>query len=289
MPTKRGLSLSLRDVNGDPLNETCTVKLRHQTSGVLTIAKIPASKTVSIPDLLAGVYSLQVDPPSYRAVGAFVDVKASGLTNPPPFLFPIDPATVTSVKFPAFAKLSGDGRRVLAATLNLSGYEGISGPALYSKLDEDNVRKAGLLNIFTKTVAVTLSNKKPVSSYIQELVELRGDRFFAVVPKQLREETKNSVHDDVFHEVPSGMHHPPVGFAHAGSFKTSDHYGNLQLTFFTNGTDWRADIDIDDANGLAHVFQVLHNELTGKPTHPYDIHEILVAFQKLDPGYQLNT
>ena len=61
--------------------------------------------------------------------------------------------------------------------------------------------------------------------------------------------------------------------------------GNLQLTFFMNGNDCVADIDIDDANGFAHVFQVLRNKLSGEPTHPYNIHEILIASQGLDPGY----
>ena len=45
--------------------------------------------------------------------------------------------------------------------------------------------------------------------------------------------------------------------------------------------------DIDDAAGLEHLFQVLRNELTGRPTHPYDIHEILIKHQMLDPGYEL--
>jgi hypothetical protein len=47
------------------------------------------------------------------------------------------------------------------------------------------------------------------------------------------------------------------------------------------------DIDIDDAGGILHVFQVLRNAVTGRPTHPYDIHEILLAHQGIDPGYQL--
>ena len=51
------------------------------------------------------------------------------------------------------------------------------------------------------------------------------------------------------------------------------------------GDDCVADIDIDDASGLEHVFQVVRNKLSGKPTHPYNIHEILVAHQKIDPGY----
>jgi hypothetical protein len=109
------------------------------------------------------------------------------------------------------------------------------------------------------------------------------------VDKALREEAKDSVHDGLFREAPAGLHHPPAGFDHAGSCKTNDHYGNLQLTFFTDGTEWRSDIDIDDAAGLEHAFQVLRNELTNGTTNPYDIHEILVGFQKLDPGYTLSA
>jgi hypothetical protein len=154
---------------------------------------------------------------------------------------------------------------------------------LYDALD--NVRKAGFLNIARKTGATGLSNGKNVLFYIQELTELRGDRFFAVVSKELREETKNSIDAGIFHKADQSLHHPPKGFSAAGSFKTSDRYGNLQLTFFNKGDEWVADIDIDDAGGLEHVFQVLRNKLSGRPTHPYNIHEILVKFQQLDPGY----
>ena len=109
------------------------------------------------------------------------------------------------------------------------------------------------------------------------------------VPQALREETKNSAQAGLFYDVPEGMHHPPNGFVHAGSWKTPDQYGNLQLTFFSNGADWVADVDIDDAGGLAHVFQVLRNELTQTPTHPYNIHEILIKYQMLDPAYELEV
>jgi hypothetical protein len=37
------------------------------------------------------------------------------------------------------------------------------------------------------------------------------------------------------------------------------------------------------------VFQVLRNQLTNRPTHPYDIHELLHFYQKLDPGYSLEV
>ena len=68
-----------------------------------------------------------------------------------------------------------------------------------------------------------------------------------------------------------------------------DGLGNLQLSFFSDGTDWLCDMDIDDAQGIEHIFQVVGNAVTGSPTNPYDIHEILVAFQKLDPGYSLEV
>ena len=72
-----------------------------------------------------------------------------------------------------------------------------------------------------------------------------------------------------------------------GSFKTQDRYGDLQLTFCVRDGEWRADVDIDDAGGVEHVFQVLGNALSGKPTHPYNIHQLLIQHQKLDPGYEL--
>ncbi len=41
------------------------------------------------------------------------------------------------------------------------------------------------------------------------------------------------------------------------------------------------DVDIDAAQGIEHVFEVLGDSVKG-PTDPYDIHEILLAGQRLD-------
>ena len=60
--------------------------------------------------------------------------------------------------------------------------------------------------------------------------------------------------------------------------KTFDRYGNLQLTFQrrgVTGNDYAVDVDIDDAQGIEHLFQVLRNSVNG-PTNPYDIHDILL-------------
>jgi len=279
------LRLDVNDVYGEPIPEKIDIILRHQVLSEVSKASSNAGKKIDITGLRGtpqGLYRIEVDPPSYQYVSQFINMKASGITQLS-LTLPIDPGKVKKVNFPSYAKLPKDLPPLLERSDKLLSFEGKKGKALYDAFDD--IRRAGLLNIVAKARFTSLSNKKSVLSYVQELKELRGDRFFAVVPKELREETKNSVAGGVFHPVDGSLHHPPQGFSLAGSFKTPDHYGNLQLTFFMKGDDCVADIDIDDAGGLEHVFQVVRNKLSGEPTHPYNIHEILVSFQKIDPGY----
>jgi hypothetical protein len=179
--------------------------------------------------------------------------------------------------------LPPEGCRLLENSPGVLGFEGVSGPDLYSALPP--LSRAGLLNILAKSRRTRLSNTRPVLSYFESLVEIRGDRFYVQTPHELREETKNSALAELFFEVNATLHRTKPGFSLAGSWKTPDNYGNLQLTFSTDGTNWMADVDIDDAAGIAHVFQVLRNAFTG-PTHPYDIHQILIHHQELDPDYR---
>jgi hypothetical protein len=282
------IRLELVDAGGSRIRESVDVMIRHLTTGRrLLVRNAPASKIIRIPDLSAapdGLHLVEVDPPSYLSSGRFVNVRSDGptrITMP----FAIDAQKVREAVFPAYGALDDDGRRILAASDQVLGFEGRSAAALYDALDD--LRRAGLLNILAKARATPLVNGRTVITYLEELKELRGDRFFARVPQELREETKQSAQEGLFDAAPDLLHHPPPGLTHAGSFKTRDHYGNLQLTFFAGGGDWVADVDIDDAGGLEHVFQVVRNELTGRPTHPYDIHDILVRHQHLEPGYAL--
>ena len=280
------LQLELRDVYGKFLGEKVDIILRHQVLSEVKKASPTVTSKVEITGLRGapqGLYRIEIDPPSYQYVSQFVNMKASGITSRS-ITFPIDPGKVKKVNFPAFAKLANDLRSVLDNSDKVLSFEGKTGGALYDALDD--IRRAGLLNIAVKTGNTPLSNGRTVLSYVRKLSEIRGDRFFCWVPKELREETKNSVAEDLFRKVDGSLHHPPQGFSDAGSFKTPDHYGNLQLTFFMKGDECVADIDIDDAAGLEHVFQVLRNKLSGNPTHPYSIHEILIAHQGLDPGYK---
>ena len=282
------LLLNFFNVYGDRVKDHADIMLTHQVlSDRRVVRNVDTSKRIKIPNLNSvpqGLYRLEVDALGYMPVSQFVNVE-SGDGTEVELTFAVDPAKVTAVQFPDYAALPERVQSLLQASDNVLGFPNKVGAELYAALDD--IRQAGFLNIVAKCAHTTLLSSRNVMEYLQKLNESRGDRFFAQVTQQLREDTKNSVASGRFFEVPELLHHPPPGFQSAKSFKTDDRYGNLQLSFFTNGMDWVADIDIDDANGLEHVFQVARNALSQRPTHPYDIHEILVSYQKIDPGYRL--
>lgn len=281
------LRLDLVDVHGERLAERVDIFLRHQTRAELRAARqVDASKRILIKDLYAapqGLYSLHIDPPSYLPVGWFVNVAASGITDRR-IVLPVDPAKVIRVTFPAYDELPDAAQALLENSSGVLDFAGRQGSALYDGLDD--IRRAGLLNIVAKSDVTRFRPEASVLSYFHELRELRGDRFFVVVSHELRENVRNSVPDDLFEPVSGLLHRPPDGFERAGSFKTRDPFGNLQLSFFVRDGTWIADVDIDDAAGIGHVFQVVRNAVTGRPTHPYDIHQILIHRQAVDPGYR---
>ena len=280
------LRLEALDVYKKRIPEKIDIMLRHRVLSQFKRVSRNGANLMEVKGLFGdpqGAYQLDVDPPSYQFVSNFINMKSSGITSMS-LTLPIDPEKVRKVNFPTFASLDAVASALLSASADVLKFEGKKGKALYDAID-DPIRKAGMLNIFAKCGATGFGNGRSVLSHILELKELRGDRFFAVVTKELRSETKNSIANGLFHSANQSLHDPPPGFTAQGSFKTADHYGNLQLSFSAKEDEWRADIDIDDAGGFEHFFQVLRNKLSGKPTHPYNIHEILVGTQQLDPGY----
>jgi hypothetical protein len=286
------LKLELVDVYGKRLQENVDISLRNlQVTHNPVLRNLDASKLINITDLFSGtqgVYQVTIDPPSYHPVSHFVNINTGGPTEKT-IIFPVDISKIVSVKFPTFPNLTKDLRGLLTNSPNVLGFENKTGQTLFDGLDD--IRRGGVLNIARKTLATRFDNGETVLERIREIRELRGDRFFAFVDKELREEVKHSLNSGLFHSVSGSQHHLPAQFENfeaAGSFKTDDHFGNLQLTFFMKGDECVADIDIDDAGGLGHIFQVLKNHFTGQPTHPYNIHEILMAHQHLDAGYRFN-
>lgn len=282
--------LRLKDVFGAPIREAATIQFHNlETSERKLLKGVDVSRIVAVSGLRGaprGLYRMSIDIPSYMPVSRFLNVPASA-TPLTEIAMAIDPADVTEVKFPAYGRLPADLRGLIERSKAVLGFEGKSGKALYESLD--SVRKAGMINIAAKANVTPLADDSTVLPRLEELHELRGDRFFVTVAKELREEVKHSAAAGLFHSVSGFLHHPPDGFTPAGSFKTPDNYGNLQLSFFMKGNECRADVDLDDAQGLGHIFQVLGNWLTNRPTHPYDIHQILYAYQHIDAGYRLEV
>jgi hypothetical protein len=282
------LELELVDVHGERIEDAVDIRLRHRVlSDEKRFTAVRADRVIRVENLHAepqGLYTVEIRPKSYLPVSRFIAIQAGRPTRAAVTL-PIDPDRVGRIEFPRFEALDARLTRVLERSSQVRSHPGVSGRALYDRLEP--IGRAGLLNIAVKSLVTPFPGGGDLLDHIT-LLEIRGDRCLVQVPGRLAEAVERAVDDDVFRVVSGGLHGAPEGFGPAGSFKTLDSYGNLQLTFFQNAGGWVADVDIDDAAGLEHVFQVLRNALTKQPTHPYCIHQILVAHQRLDPGYRLH-
>jgi hypothetical protein len=280
------LELEFVDVHGARLTEPVDISLRHRVlNDQRRIDGVDASRPIAIAGLRTepqGLYILQVSAPSYRPVSRFVTVPASGTTREV-IVLPIRHDKAKAV-FPEYDQLDDRVKGVLERSANVRGHAGVSGRALWAALSD--VAKAGLLNIAKKSLATEFKDGADLLPHVT-LIDCLGDRCFVEVPGALIDQMPELVDGDFFRAVNGSLHDPPDGFLPAGSFKTLDAFGNLQLTFFKHGAQCRADVDIDDAAGIGHVFQVLRNHVTDEPTHPFNIHQILIAHQHLDPGYRL--
>jgi len=290
MDKKGKLGLELVNVFGESVQEKAVITLECQDLTDRQRADAQASGPFVIPGLHGpptNLYKVQIDVPGYRTVSFFASAEETATPANRVVFLAVDPNKVMRVQFPGFDATGNEAQGLLERSGGVLGFANKKGAALYGDLDD--LRKAGFLNIVAKCRRTRLANGRSVLSYfaeeISQLQEMRRDRFFSVVPKELREETKNSLADNLFDEASGLLHHPPAGFKPAGSFKTPDRAGNLQLSFFAKGNDFVADVDIDDANGFAHLFQLIQN--IGGSTHPYNIHQILVRTQEIDPGYRL--
>jgi hypothetical protein len=233
------------------------------------------------------VCAVQVFPVRHRPVGRFLRPAPETVR----IACPVDAERVSRMVAPAYGALPPRAHQVLESTRLEHAPLNVGGQALYDALDD--VPRAGLLNLLAKMAATVLLDGSNVLDHVQSFYRVRGDRVFANVGKGLRDLVKTAVDARRFRLADGSLHQPPDRFRLVDSYKTvPDRYGNLQVTFFASVATpltFKADIDVDDAQGIEHVFQVLGHWLTGQLTHPFDIHEILVAYQGIDPGYRLQT
>jgi hypothetical protein len=286
------LSVRLFDVFGRPLDDTTDVLVSSPASGrlVARATDARASAAIRISGLTANeVYLVRARPVRHRQVGQFVRAPASGRRTVE-MTCPVDPTRVTGITPPPYASLPAKARAILAASTLEHPPRNVSGEALYTSAELSDVPRAGLLNILAKMARTPLPDNSTVLDHVDSLYRVRGDRVFANVATALRDLVKTGVAAQLFREVDGSLHRPDPAFRLVDSFKTPEPHGNLQVTFFASlqpPLRYTADIDIDDAGGIAHVFQVIEHTVTDEDTNPYDIHQILIAQQMLDPGYRL--
>jgi hypothetical protein len=288
-PTGEKFIFSFVDLYGDKPQDAVSVLAKHTVlSSQANAPRHDAKKKLTIDGLDSsngGRYLVQVFPTLYRPVSLFLRIREDEQLEHVFDMVP-DPDRVTDVKFPPYAELGDDLKRVLEIS-TVEGNESNQGEALFQALG--NVRRAGLLNLYAKMKATRFENGTDAFSFVQSLRRVRGERFFADVKKEFRDEVKNSVHTKLFEKVSGSLHKAPQGFDLDDSFKTDDAAGNLQLTFFRkqDALEFMIDADIDRSKGLEHAFDVISHTITNKDTHPYDVHAILLKAQKIDTGYRL--
>jgi hypothetical protein len=241
---------------------------------------------IQLSDCPAGVYRFELAPTNYQTLQFFLSLPPGGTAiRPDPVVFPVDPDRVEDISAPEFKKLDKRLQDLLnASSIKLDGNHGLGGETLYNALPPK--LKAALLNLFLKSSNTKLGDKQSCFDHISThaMLELDQDRLFAKISADLVEEA--AVSRD-FHSVDFSLHKEIPPYKLFSSFKTLDAEGNLQLTFSRNGTtgdDYLVDIDIDEAQGIKHLFEVVRNVFTGL-TNPYNVREILVSAQNLKPLY----
>ena len=295
------LTLRFLDAARKPLNDQTDIAVTRMRTNeqVARIRNHDGRKKLSVKDLTPGdTYIVRSFPMRHRPVSQFAMAPSGNKPGDVELCSPLDPQRVGEVRFPEYPKLEAALRGVLErSTLERdAGLPPLApvadkspGQVLYESLTR--IERAGLLNLFCKMANTPLGDLT-TWSYVTDLYRVRGDRIFANVQLEFRDRVKNAVAGGGFTEVDGSLHTPPQGFCAAGSFKSRDRYGNLQLSFFATidpPLRFRIDADIDDAAGIEHAFQVIDHWVTRGATHPFDIHQILTFHQRLEVGYALSA
>jgi hypothetical protein len=286
------LVIRLRDVYRKPLSDRVDVVVTAHRTGRLVgqATDKPGTAIIRVPDLVpTEVYALKIFPSRHRAVGRFVQMSAKAKTEVE-IVCPADPRRVLSIMPPPFGALTATARAILEASSLEHPPTNTSGQSLYESTELSFAQRAGLLNLLAKMQNTPLPDGSTVLDHVDSFYRVRGDRVFASVALALRDLVKTGVASQLFNIVDGSLHKADPDFQLVDSYKTPDPYGNLQITFFASLNPplrFTADIDIDDAQGIGHIFQVVEHAIAKTMTNPYDIHEILLHHQFLDPGYEL--
>lgn len=249
-----------------------------------------AISNISCHDGPGTLYAVRLSADGYKPY-AFFQLMKPGARNLPSearVRLMVNPKKVGSITAATFADLPATFRRALekAVMVELAAEDrdlvGLNGAALYDAMGP--LRKASLLNLVAKGLHGSADR---IASFVRSPAVLRQDRCFAEVDPALHAKLARS---DTFKSAPGALHKPPRGFALTNSFKSRDPHANLQVTFMQqidSDVMW-ADIDIDEASGFEHGFEVIRNAVVDGRTNPYLVRELLLLaldHQPIDPGY----
>ena len=291
---RANVTANLRNVKRNTIEDKVQLIFRNQRADSLSQRfddiDFPGSPRVlpGVPSFPMGLAQVFINPTRYRFKSIFINV-VGGEQNLIDEDFFVDPdqATPKGLDFNNLA-----GKSYGARLLEILAASPIN-EADWNALDKRN--RATVLNLSAKMVRETTKDGKQLIDQVTGILpglldNQHRERIYAPVDKDLL--AKLLDFPTKFKSVNGGLHHFPEGFlpvSGVNSFKTGDKAGNIQLTFATNadGTNFLADIDLDDHDGIEHAADVLKHKITGKETDPYDIHEILIFFQQLDPEYNL--
>jgi len=281
--------LKFQDVLGAPLDDHTVVAdifdLHNINHYQVTIPIAGATNVaINLKDCPGGVYRFELSPTNYQVIQFFLTLPPGGeVVRQDPVVFPVDAGRVVDISAPAFGDLDASLQGLLnASSISIDGMQPEqSGANLYNALSPKP--KAGLLNLFLKSSNTKLGDDSTCFEHVRSLMEIDQDRFFGKLSGSLLEEAADS---PAFHSADMSLHEEIPPYKLVASFKTLDAEGNLQLTFSRNGTtgnDYLVDMDIDEAQGILHAFEVIRNVFTGL-TNPYNVREILAA-KGLPPLY----
>jgi hypothetical protein len=277
------LELELTNVRGAGVQDYVRVHLYDLSNGRAYNLYHPVNRILQIKKLKAepvAHYAVTLYPRNYRVMNFGVMI-IMGQTAKERVVLPVEPSRVSRIAAPAFSSLP-DQVQTMLNRAEVAEFPSLTGEPLYEALESQPDRKACLLNLAAKASSVSLGDGSTCLDHLGGLLQLQCERFFARATPALADQVGNS---SAFSPADPSLHAPLAGFQIVSSFKTRDDYGNLQLTFMRNGDDWAVDADIDDARGVLHLFQVARNFFT-EGSSPYDIRDVLLAHQRIDPGYE---
>ena len=265
------LKLELTDILGNGLDDHVLIKLadtrssrryrnQEQVQRALILSGIRGSP--------AALYRVRIAPQRYRPRQFFAALE-EGETASRKVAFPVEPGKVAGIQAPPYSRLASALQRLLSEVT-------------YASLAP--LQKACLLNLAAKAAATILGGAACLDHWLR-ILSVRQDRLLVRTSAVLE---KAAALSPLFASADALLHAAPAGYRRTRSFKTKDPHGSLQLTCFRRSEpveDYLVDADIDEAQGLEHLFEVMRNAVRG-PTNPYDVREILIAGQRIDPGYR---